>query len=68
MKIQLNGIKETIPEELTIKALIEWAKEGDPHLIVEQNGKYIYPSAYDSHPVLKMISLNLSTLTWADRD
>ncbi len=53
MIIQLNGIEETIPEEMTIKALIEWAKEGDPHLIVEQNGKYIYPSAYDSHPVFE---------------
>jgi thiamine biosynthesis protein ThiS len=53
MIIQLNGIEEIIPEEMTIKALIEWAKEGDPHLIVEQNGKYIYPSAYDSQPVFE---------------
>jgi thiamine biosynthesis protein ThiS len=53
MIIQLNGIKEIIPEKMTIKALIEWAKEGDPHLIVEQNGKYIYPSAYDSQPVFE---------------
>jgi len=53
MIIKLNGIKEIIPEEMTIKALIEWAKEGDPHLIVEQNGKYIYPSAYDDHTVFE---------------
>jgi thiamine biosynthesis protein ThiS len=53
MIIQLNGIEEIISEEMTIKALIEWAKEGDPHLIVEQNGKYIYPSSYDSQPVLE---------------
>ncbi len=38
---------------MTIKALIQWAKEGDPHLIVEQNGKYIYPSAYDSQFVFE---------------
>jgi|APMed6443717190_1056831.scaffolds.fasta_scaffold1380983_1 thiamine biosynthesis protein ThiS len=53
MIVQLNGIKEIIPEGMTIKALIKWAKEGDPHLIVEQNGKYIYPSSYDSQPVFE---------------
>jgi len=53
MIIQLNGIKEIIPDEMTIKALIKWAKEGDPHLIVEQNGKYIYPTAYDSRIVFE---------------
>jgi len=53
MIVQLNGIKEVVPEGMTIKALIEWAKEGDPHLIVEQNGKYIYPSSYDSQTVFE---------------
>ena len=53
MMVHLNGIKETIPERMTIKALIEWAKEGDPHLIVERNGTYIYPSSYESQSVFE---------------
>ena len=52
MIIQLNGIRETIPDGLNIQQLIERAKEGDPDLIVEQNGIYIYPKAYDTTPVL----------------
>ncbi len=41
MIIQLNGMQETIPENLNIAGLIEFIKEGDPHLIVEVNGRYI---------------------------
>jgi thiamine biosynthesis protein ThiS len=41
MIIQLNGIKETIDNNLTIYDLIKLFKEGDPDLIVEMNNKYI---------------------------
>lgn len=51
MIITLNGIRETIPDGMTIKDLIEWAGEGDPDLIVEQNNVYIYPKSYHEHPV-----------------
>ncbi len=51
MIIQLNGIKETVPDSLTISGLIEWAKEGDPDLMVEKNRQYIYPAEYDTCPV-----------------
>jgi len=46
MKIELNGLKETVPENISIDALIELFKEGDPDLIVEVNGKYIYPKNF----------------------
>lgn len=51
MNIELNGLKETIPDGLTINGLIAHFKEGDPDLIVEQNGRYIYPKDYDTHMV-----------------
>jgi sulfur carrier protein ThiS len=51
MIIQLNGIMETVPDGLTISGLIEWAKEGDPDLMVEKNRQYIYPADYDTCPV-----------------
>lgn len=51
--IHLNGINEIIPEGMTIKRLIEWAKEGDPHLIVERNGTYVYPSSYETQGVFE---------------
>jgi thiamine biosynthesis protein ThiS len=53
MNIHLNGMKETIPDGLTIRGLMEWDKEADPDLIVEQNGKYIYPRAYDTQMVME---------------
>lgn len=53
MIIQLNGLEETIPRGVTISQLIELFKEGDPHLIVEQNGRYIYPKDYDTSRVLE---------------
>ncbi len=64
MIIRLNGIEETVPEGLTINELIQWVKEGDPHLIVEQNGRYVYPSSYDSrrveeNDVIEFINPNL---------
>jgi len=64
MNILLNGIKETFPGEMTIQDLIEWAKEGDPDLIVEQNGRYIYPKAYGTrkicdNDVIEFINPNL---------
>ena len=64
MIIQLNGIKEEIPDGMTIEQLIEWAKEGDPDLIVEQNGVYIYPKAYheqkvNPNDVIEFINPNL---------
>ncbi len=46
MKIEINGLEENVPENISIEALIELFKEGDPDLIVEVNGKYIYPKNF----------------------
>lgn len=44
--ITLNGFQETVPEKITIAGLIERFKEGDWHLIVEHNGRFVYPENY----------------------
>ncbi len=64
MIIQLNGLQETIPENLNIAQLIEFIKEGDPHLIVEVNGQYIYPKNYTAcqvkdNDIIEFINPNL---------
>ncbi|THB77919.1 MAG: hypothetical protein D3926_14405 [Desulfobacteraceae bacterium] len=64
MKIILNGVEEIIPDGLSITDLIEWVKEGDPHLMVEVNNTYIYPKEYDrvwvrENDRIEMINPNL---------
>jgi thiamine biosynthesis protein ThiS len=64
MIIQFNGLKETIPAGLNISELIKFYEEGDPHVIVEQNGRYIYPKDYDTcmvmeNDVIEFINPNL---------
>lgn len=64
MLIQLNGMQETIPENLNIAQLIEFIKEGDPHLIVEVNNRYIYPKNYttcqvNANDTIEFINPNL---------
>lgn len=46
MMIILNGLGEEVAENITIQACIEFFKEGDPDLIVEHNGRYVYPRDY----------------------
>jgi sulfur carrier protein ThiS len=53
MNIQFNGLKETIPQGLNITKLIQFFGEGDPHVIVEQNGRYVYPKDYDTCMVME---------------
>ena len=53
MNIQFNGLNETIPQGLNISNLIKFFGEGDPHVIVEQNGRYIYPKDYDTCMVME---------------
>ena len=47
MKIKLNGLKQTIPDNFNINDLIDRLKEGDPDLIVEVNNRYIFPKNYN---------------------
>ncbi|MCP4022116.1 MAG: sulfur carrier protein ThiS [Desulfobacteraceae bacterium] len=51
MIIQLNGLTETVSDELNVTGLIKWAKEGDPDLMVEINGRYVFPKDYDLHMI-----------------
>ena len=53
MEIELNGLKETIPENISIDALIDLFKEGDPDLIVEINCKYIFPKYYKTTIIME---------------
>ncbi len=53
MEIELNGLKETIPDNMSINALIELFKEGDPHLIVEVNNRYIFPKNYKTTMIME---------------
>lgn len=47
MKITVNGMMEQLPQALDILQLIEYFKEGDKHLIVEHNGRFVYPQDYE---------------------
>jgi thiamine biosynthesis protein ThiS len=46
MKIIVNGNKETVPIHSTLSFLIHHFKEHDGDLIVEYNGRFIYPRKY----------------------
>ena len=55
--IILNGLREEVPKGLTISELVAYFKEGDPDLIVEVNGVYIYPEKFDDTPVVNNDSI-----------
>ena len=64
MEIELNGLKEIIPENISIIDLIDLFKEGDPDLIVEVNNRYIFPKNYKTtmimeNDVIEFINPNL---------
>jgi thiamine biosynthesis protein ThiS len=48
IEIILNGIKETIQEGVSIARLMEMANDSDQGLIVELNGRFVYPRDYSS--------------------
>jgi len=43
----VNGFTEKIPEHVSISFLIAHFKEGDTDLIVEHNGRFVYPHDYE---------------------
>ena len=53
IQIVINGETETVPGNLSITGLIRHCKEDDGHLIVERNGRFVYPRNYDSTPVIE---------------
>jgi thiamine biosynthesis protein ThiS len=46
IEIELDGTKEIIEKGTTIATLMDLVNERDPHLIVERNGRCIYPQNY----------------------
>ena len=46
MEITVNGHKETVPGSSTLSSLIQHFKEYDGDLIVEHNGRFVYPQKY----------------------
>jgi thiamine biosynthesis protein ThiS len=46
--ISVNGFTETVPVGATLSQLIDRFRERDVHLIVEHNGRFIYPQAYET--------------------
>jgi thiamine biosynthesis protein ThiS len=48
IEIIVNGLSEEVPETSTLASLIEFFHELDPDLIVEHNGRFIYPYQYET--------------------
>ena len=48
IQIMVNDHKEMVPEVFSLSDLITYMEEADVHLIVELNGRFIYPQKYDS--------------------
>jgi len=48
LDIVVNGFKETVEDSTTIARLVAEHGEGDMHLIVERNGRFVYPQDYET--------------------
>ncbi|MBW2349371.1 MAG: MoaD/ThiS family protein [Deltaproteobacteria bacterium] len=48
ISIMVNGLEEQVPEGASISQLIDLFEETDRHMIVEKNGRYVYPRDYGS--------------------
>ncbi len=46
IEIIVNGFKEKVPGNFTMSQMIEHMRERDVHLIVELNGRFLYPQKY----------------------
>ena len=51
IQITVNGMKEDVPAESRIADLIERFGEGDPDLIVEHNGRFVFAQEYSTRTV-----------------
>ncbi len=45
-KIMVNGLEEVVDGQTTVALLVELHGDGDAHLIVEKNGRFVYPREY----------------------
>ncbi len=46
LNIVVNGFAESVDENTTVAQLVEQHGDGDVHLIVERNGRFVYPKDY----------------------
>lgn len=46
IEITFNGMKEAVREGMSIAELLVYMDERDRHVIVERNGKFVYPHEY----------------------
>ena len=46
VEIVVNGDKEIVPRQSTIAHLIDLFHEADTHLIVQRNGRCVYPQSW----------------------
>lgn len=46
IRIIVNGMEEQVPEGATLAFLIDHFQEKDPALIVEHNGRFVFPKDY----------------------
>ena len=46
VEIIVNGDRELVPARSTVSSLIDRFEEADTHLIVQRNGRCVYPEEY----------------------
>ena len=46
MEVIVNGFRENLREKISIMELMKKYHEEDAHLIVEHNGRFVYPRQY----------------------
>lgn len=51
--IMVNDRSEKVPAHSSLSDLIRYFAEDDPHLIVELNGRFVYPRKYASTRVVE---------------
>lgn len=51
IEITLNGFQEKVPRDSTLSDLLDLYQERDAHLIVERNGRFVYPRDYSATQV-----------------
>jgi sulfur carrier protein ThiS len=61
MRITVNGIPEDVPPSATLADLIDLLHEIDRDLIVEHNGRFVFPQDYALHGWLPTIAWNSFT-------
>ncbi len=51
IQIIVNGMVETVPADSLVGDMIKRFGEKDPHLIVEHNGRFVFPQEYHTRSV-----------------